>query len=48
MILVVTEDGTVQEFIKEKGDYLNALKDSVTEWEKQNETDSKGHPIIYR
>ena len=47
-ILVVTEDGTVQEFIKEKGDYLNALKDSVTEWEKQNETDSKGHPIIYR
>ena len=48
VILVVTEDGTVQEFIKEKGDYLNALKDSVTEWEKQNETDSKGHPIIYR
>jgi len=48
VILVVTEDGTVQEFIKKKGDYLNALKDSVMEWEKQNETDSKGHPIIYR
>ena len=48
VILVVTEDGVVQEFIKEKGDYLNALTDSVTEWEKQNETDSKGHPIIYR
>jgi genome maintenance exonuclease 1 len=48
VILVVTEDGTVQEFIKEKGVYLDALKDSVIEWEKQNETDSKGHPILYR
>jgi len=48
VILVVTEDGTVQEFIKEKSNYLNALKDSVIEWEKHNETDSKGHPIIYR
>ena len=48
VILVVTGDGTVQEFIKKKGDYLNALKDSVTEWEKQNETDNKGRPIIYR
>ena len=48
VILVVTEDGVVQEFIKEKGDYLDALTDSVTEWERQNETDSKGHPIIYR
>ena len=48
VILVVTEDGTVQEFIKEKGDYLNALNDSVIEWERINETDSKGHPIIYR
>ena len=48
VILVVTEDGTVQEFIKEKGNYLDELKDSVKEWNKQNETDSKGHPIIYR
>ena len=48
VILVVTEDGTVQEFIKEKGDYLNALNDSVIEWERINETDSKGHPNIYR
>mgnify|MGYP003658420028 FL=1 len=48
VILVVTEDGTVQEFIKEKGDYLDALESSVTEWGKQNETDSKGLPIIYR
>ena len=48
VILVVTEDGTVQEFIKEKGNYLDALKDSVIEWNRHNETDSKGHPIIYR
>ena len=48
VILVVTEDGTVQEFIKEKGNFLDALKGTVMEWEKQNETDSKGHPIIYR
>ena len=48
VILVVTEDGTVQEFIKEKHAYLNALKDSVAEWGKQNETDIKGHPSFYR
>ena len=48
VILVVTEDGVVQEFIKNKDDYLEVLKETVTEWEKQNETDSKGHPIIYR
>ena len=45
VILVVTEDGTVQEFIKEKGDFLDALTDSVDEWKKQNETDNKGRPI---
>ena len=43
-ILVVTEDGTVQEFIKDKGDFLDDLKDSVAEWNKQNETDDKGMP----
>ena len=48
VILVVTEDGTVQEFIKEKYEYLDALEASVAEWGKQNETDSKGHPLIYR
>ena len=36
VILVVTEDGTVQEFVKKKFDYLEALKDSVTEWKEQN------------
>lgn len=48
VILVVTEDGTVQEFIKEKYDYLDALVNTVTEWGRQNETDSKGQPIFYR
>ena len=38
VILVVTEDGTVQEFVKCKHDYLNALTETVTEWRNQNET----------
>ena len=37
VILVVTGDGTVQEFIKEKYEYLDALIETVTEWSKQNE-----------
>jgi hypothetical protein len=37
-VLVVTEDGTVQEFIKQKHDYLDALVETVTEWRNQNET----------
>jgi len=36
IILVVTEDGTVQEFIKEKYDYLDALVQTVTEWSEKN------------
>ena len=48
VILVVTEDGTVQEFIKKKSNYLDALKDSVIEWEKLNEADFKDHPNIYK
>ena len=47
VVLVVTEDGVVQEFIKDKNDYLDALRNSVVEWENQNETDSNGHPIVY-
>ena len=38
VILVVTEDGTVQEFIKDKEEYLPMLKETVTEWSVQNET----------
>jgi genome maintenance exonuclease 1 len=45
VVLVVTEDGVVQEFIKNKNDYLDGLRNSVVEWENQNETDSNGHPI---
>ena len=41
VILVVTEDGVVQEFIKEKTEYLpmliNAVDDFTTDWEKENE-----------
>jgi len=40
VILVVTADGTVQEFVKEKYDYLDALVETVAEWSKQNETSS--------
>ena len=32
VILVVTEDGTVQEFIKEKGPYLNHLLEAIKVW----------------
>ena len=35
VILVVTEDGTVQEFIKEKYDYLDALVEPIAEWNNQ-------------
>ena len=41
VILVVTEDGIVQEFIKTKHDYLpllvEAIDDFTTHWEKENE-----------
>ena len=41
VILVVTEDGIVQEFIKDKSEYLEKLRDAVddftTDWEKENE-----------
>ena len=45
VILVVTEDGTVQEFIKQKDDFLDAIHNSVAEWRKQNETNGLGEPI---
>ena len=41
VILVVTEDGAVQEFIKEKHDYLPLLVETIddftSQWEKENE-----------
>ena len=36
VILVVTEDGTVQEFIKNKYDYLDDLSEAIEEWRAQN------------
>ena len=38
VILVVTEDGTVQEFVKSKQDYLPMLEESMNEWSRSNET----------
>ena len=35
VILVVTEDGTVQEFIKEKEPYLTGLSEAITIWGNQ-------------
>ena len=37
VILVVTEDGTTQEFIKKKHDYLPMLTESIHRWEEKNE-----------
>ena len=37
VILVVTEDGTVQKFVKNKYPYLELLVESVTKWEERNE-----------
>lgn len=37
VILCVTEDGSVQEFVKQKHDYLEALTETVTHWSEKNE-----------
>ena len=37
VILVITEDGTVQEFVKDKHDYLGFLSEAVQDWRKENE-----------
>ena len=38
VILIVTEDGAVQTFIKDKKDYLPLLKPAIEEFNKENET----------
>jgi len=38
VVLVVTEDGTVQEFVKEKTEYIPLLKESVDNWYKEKNT----------
>ena len=40
VILCVTEDGSVQEFVKEKYDFLEMITESVAEWREKNETPS--------
>ena len=42
VILVVTEDGTVQEFVKEKHDYLPLLTETIAEWRRKNEVSISG------
>jgi len=46
VILVVTEDGAVQEFIKEKHDYLPLLVETIddftSQWEKENKETTNG------
>ena len=37
VILVVTEDGVVQEFVKNKKEYLPLLSDAIKEWKVKNE-----------
>ena len=44
VILVVTEDGTVQEFVKQKYDYLEPLVETIDEWRKKNEV-SNDSPV---
>ena len=36
VILVVTEDGTGQEFVKQKSDYIDLLVDAISDWREQN------------
>jgi len=43
VILCVTEDGTVQEFVKEKFNYLDLLVETAEEWRNQNETPSSNN-----
>ena len=37
VILVVTEDGVVQEFVKNKTEFLPLLSDVIKEWKEKNE-----------
>ena len=40
VILVVTEDGAVQEFVRDKESYIELLTEAVSDWRNQNETPS--------
>ena len=40
VVLVVTEDGTVQEFVKEKAEYLPLLEQTLNDWSNKNEKET--------
>ena len=50
VILVVTEDGQVQEFVKEKHEYLQPLIETIDmfteQWEKENEELDESPAVI--
>lgn len=50
VILVVTEDGLVQEFVREKHDYLEPLIETIDmfteQWEKENEKTTDDAPSV--
>jgi len=50
VILVVTEDGLVQEFVREKHDYLEPLIETIDmfteQWEKENEEASNSPDVV--
>ena len=49
VILVVTEDGTVQEFVKQKHDYIGPLIETINEWREKNEVSNDSpHKRIYQ
>ena len=37
VFLVVTQDGAVQEFVKDKKEYLPLLIETISQWEERNE-----------
>ena len=45
-ILVVTSDGDVQEFIKDKKDYVPLIEQTVSEWEMKNEKFKKREEAV--
>jgi genome maintenance exonuclease 1 len=46
VILVVTEDGTVQEFIKDKNEYLPLLGEAIDKWNEENEKVDESPAVI--
>ena len=39
VVLVVTEDGVVQEFIKNKAEYVPLIEEACTDFRKENENE---------